>query len=75
MRTCRYCGQNTGFLRNQNSQCRDLHATSIQELTQLSAGTAGFNETTLLSTLGAIAARARATEDNIPDFNAAMRSP
>ena len=68
MGTCRYCNQNAGFLRKQHSQCRDLHAMSIQEMTQLSAqaaGTAGFNETALRSTLQAIATMARATEDEI----------
>ena len=34
-------------------------------MTQLAAGTAGFNETALRNTLRGIAARARATEDEI----------
>ena len=34
MGTCRYCGQNAGFLRRQHGQCDDLHATGIQEMTQ-----------------------------------------
>ena len=66
--TCRYCNQNAGFLRRQHGQCRDLHATGIREMTQLAAqatGTASFNETALRNTLRAIAARARATEDDI----------
>ena len=66
--TCRHCGQKAGFLRKEHGQCRDLHATGIQEMTQLAAqaaGTAGFNETTLRSTLQAIATRARATEEDI----------
>ena len=68
MGTCRYCGQNAGFLRKQHGQCRDLHATGIQEMTQLAAqaaGTAGFNETALRQTLQAIAKRARTTEEDI----------
>ena len=68
MATCRYCGQNAGFLRKQHGPCRDLHATGIQEMTQLAAqaaGTTGFNEVALLSTLQAIADRARATPDEI----------
>ena len=68
MATCRYCNQKASFLRRQHGQCRDLHTTGIQEMTQLAAqaaGTASFNETALRNTLGAIAARARATEDDI----------
>ena len=68
MATCRYCGQNAGFLRKQHGQCRDLHATGIQEMTQLAAqaaGTSSFNETALRSTLQAIATRARATPEDI----------
>ena len=68
MATCRYCNQSAGFLRKQHGLCRDLHATGIKEMTQLAAlaaGTAGFNETALRSTLQAIADRARATEDEI----------
>ena len=41
MGICRYCGQNTGFLRKQHSPCRDLHTTGIQEMTQLAAQAAG----------------------------------
>ena len=68
MATCRYCNQSAGFLRKQHGQCRDLHATGSQEMTQLAAqaaGTAGFSETALRSTLQAIANRARATDDEI----------
>ena len=68
MGTCRYCGQNAGFLRKQHGQCRDLYTTGIQEITHLAAqaaGTAGFNETALRGTLRAIANRARATGDDI----------
>ena len=68
MGTCRYCGQNAGFLRKQHGQCRELHAAGIQEMTELAAlaaGTAGFNETALRSTLQAIADRARATPEDI----------
>ena len=74
MGTCRYCGQNAGFLRRQHGQCRDLHAAGIQEMTQLAAqaaGTAGFSETALRSTLQAIANRAQATEDDISQAIAA----
>jgi hypothetical protein len=34
MGTCRYCNQSAGFLRRQHSQCRDLHAEGIREMTQ-----------------------------------------
>ena len=74
MGASRYYGQNAGCLRRQHGQCRDLRATGIQEMTQLAAqaaGTAGFNETALRSTLGAIAARAQATEDDISQAIAA----
>ena len=66
--TCRYCQQPVGFLRKQHSQCRDLHAQGIQEMTQLAAqaaGTSSFNETALRTTLQAIATKARATEKDI----------
>ena len=66
--TCRYCHLPAGFLWKQHGQCRDLHTTGIQEMTQLAAqaaGTATFNETALRNTLQAIAQRARATEDDI----------
>ena len=46
----------------------DLHAVGIQEMTQLAAqaaGTGGFSETALRSTLQAIADRARATPEDI----------
>ena len=68
MGTCRYCGQDAGFLRKQHGQCRDLHTAGIQEMTQIVAGAAGspgFNETVLRSTLRAIATRARVTEDEV----------
>ena len=74
MATCRYCNQNADFLRKQHRQCRDLHTTGIQEMTQLAAQaarTAGFNETSLRNTLWAIATRARATEDEISQAIAA----
>ena len=54
-----------GLPRKQHGQCRDLHATVIKEMTELAAGTRGFNETALRNTLQAIATRARATEDDI----------
>ena len=41
MGTCRYCGQNAGFLRKQHGHCRDLHAQGVQEMTQLVAEVAG----------------------------------
>ena len=74
MGTCRYCGQNAGFLRKQHGQCRELHAKGIQEMTQLAAqaaGTSSFNETALRSTLQAIATRAKATPDDISQAIAA----
>ena len=63
MGTCRYCGQNAGFLRKQHSPCRDLHTTGIQEMTQLAAQAASahtFNEAALQQSLSAIAQRSRA---------------
>ena len=74
MGTCHYCQQPAGFLRRQHGQCRDLHTTGVQEMTQLAAqaaGTAGFNETALRNTLEAIATRARATETDISQAIAA----
>ena len=71
MGTCRYCGQNASFLRKQHGPCRDLHTTSTQEMTQLAAQAAGFNEAALRNTLRAIANRARATEDEISQAIAA----
>ena len=68
MGTCRYCGQNAGFLRKQHGQCRDLHTAGIREMTQIAAQAAGspeFNETVLRSTLRAIATRAGVTEDEV----------
>ena len=68
MGTCRYCNQSAGFLRKQHGQCRDLHTAGMNEMTQLAAqaaGTSGFNETALRTTLQAMANRARATEDDI----------
>ena len=68
MGICRHCGQKAGFLRKQHSQCRDLHITGVQEMTQLAAqaaGTAGLNETSLRSTLGVIAQRSHATGADI----------
>ena len=62
--TCRYCNQNTGFLRKQHGQCRDLHASGYQEMVQLAAQASSahtFNEAALRQTLGAIANRSRAT--------------
>ena len=35
--TCRYCSQKSGFLSWYHNQCRDLHATGIQEMVQLAA--------------------------------------
>ena len=74
MGTCRFCNQSAGFLRKQHSQCRDLHTAGIQEMTQLAAqaaGTSGFNEQALRTTLQAIATRARATPDDISQAIAA----
>ena len=74
MGTCRYCNQSAGFLRKQHGQCRDLHTEGIQEMTQLAAqaaGTSSFNETALRSTLRTIAARARATDDEVSQAIAA----
>ena len=68
MGTCRYCGQNAGFLRKQHRPCRDLHAAGFAEMTKLSAQAAGthtFNETSLRQTLQAIAQRSRAMDQDI----------
>ena len=74
--TCRFCQQPGGFLRRKHGQCCDLHATGIQEMTQLvahAAGTAGFNETALRSTLQAIATRAYATlQQHLPGHRQRM---
>ncbi len=66
--TCRHCGQKTGLLQRDHTQCRQTHQAGIQEMTQLAAqaaGTSSFNETALRSTLQAIATRARATPEDI----------
>ena len=66
--TCRYCGQNAGFLRKQHGQCRDLHASGYQEMVQLAAQAAAahtFNEAALRQTLSDIAQRSRATGEDI----------
>ena len=66
--TCRHCDQPAGLLKRTHPQCRDLHSAGIQEMTQLAAqaaGTTGFNETALRSTLQAIATRARATPEDV----------
>ena len=77
MGTCRYCGQNAGFLRRQHGQCRDLHEEGMQEMTQLAAqaaGSPGFSEIALRQTLKAIAARAHATEEDISQAIATDRA-
>ena len=66
--TCRHCGQKTGLLQRDHPQCRDLHAQGMREMTDLAdqaAGTSGFNETALRTTIQAIATRAQATPDDI----------
>ena len=66
--TCRHCGQKTGLLQRDHPQCRDLHTAGIQEMTRLAAQAAGahtFNEAALRQTLGAIAQRSRATQEDI----------
>ena len=66
--TCRHCGQKTGLLQRDHPQCQQTHRAGMNEMTQLAAqaaGTNGFNETALRSTLQAIATRARATESDI----------
>ena len=66
--TCRHCGQKTGILQRDHTQCRQTHQAGIQEMTQLAAqaaGTGGFSETALRSTLQAIATRARATPEDV----------
>ena len=66
--TCRYCHQKSGFLSWHHKQCRDLHATGIQEMVQLAAQAASahtFKEATLRQTLQAIAQRSRATGEDI----------
>ena len=65
MATCRCCNQNTGFLRKQHGQCRDLHTSGYQEMVQLAAQAASthtFSEAALRHTLRAIAQRSRATD-------------
>ena len=66
--TCRHCGQKTGLLQRDHTQCRQTHQAGIQEMTQLAAQAAGantFNEAALRQTLGAIAQRSRATDQDI----------
>ena len=66
--TCRHCSQKTGLLQRDHTQCRQTHQAGIQEMVQLAAqaaGTSGFNETALRSTLQAIATRAKATPEDI----------
>ena len=68
MGTCRYCGQNAGFLRRRHGPCRDLHTAGIQEMLQLAAQAASahtFNEAALRQTLEIIAQRSRATGEDI----------
>ena len=68
MGTCRYCNQNAGFPRKQHGQCRNLHASSCQEMVQLVAQAASahtFSEAALRHTLRAIAQRSRATDLDI----------
>ena len=68
MGMCRHCGQKAGFLRKQHSQCRDLHAAGIQEMTQFAAQAAGahtFNEAAIRKTLGAIAQRSHTSDQDI----------
>ena len=72
--TCRHCGQKTGLLQRDHTQCRQTHQAGIQEMTQLAAqaaGTSSFNETALRSTLQAIATRAKATPEDISQAIAA----
>ena len=74
MGTCKYCGQNAGFMRRQHGHCRDLHSTGIQEMTQLAvqaSGSPGFSEVALRQTLRAIAGRAHGTEDDVSQAIAA----
>ena len=66
--TCRTCGQQTGFLQRDHPECRQNHQAGIQEMTQLAAQAASaqtFNEAALRQTLGAIAQRSRATQEDI----------
>ena len=68
MGTCRYCGQNAGFLRRRHGMGRDLHTAGIQEMVQLAAQAAGahtFNEAALRQTLEIIAQRSHATGEDI----------
>ena len=66
--TCRHCGKRAGFLKQVHPDCQKAHTEGWDQMVQLAAqaaGTAGFSETALRSTLRAIAARAQATEDDI----------
>ena len=67
MSTCRYCGQNAGFLRKQHGQCRDLHATGFTEMVQLAAQAPSahtFNESAL-----------RALARGIPSLGSLLHRP
>ena len=66
--TCGHCGQKTGLLQHIHPECRQTHQISFTEMVQLSAQAAGsntFNEAALRQTLGAIAQRSRATDQDI----------
>ena len=66
--TCRYCGQKTGLLKRDHRECRQTHQTGYQEMVQLAAQAASahtLNEAALRQTLGAIAQRSRAADEDI----------
>ena len=65
---CRYCGQQTGLLKRDHSECRQTHQAGFTEMTQLAAQAAAvhtFNEAAPRQTLHAIAQRSRATGEDI----------
>ena len=66
--TCRHCNQPAGLLQRTHPQCRQTHQTVIQEMTKLAAQAAAantFNEAAIRQTLGAIAQRSHASDQDI----------
>ena len=66
--TCRFCRQQAGLLQRDHPECRQTHQAGWQEIVQLAAQAASahtFNGAALRQTLGAIAQRSRATDEDI----------
>ena len=67
--TCRYCGQKAGMLcRRHHQDCEETHRTGWQEMVSLVTQAAmghSFNEAVLPQSLGAIANRSYATDEDV----------